>query len=79
MQATKGDVLIVRGRTVGNVERRGEVIDVRGKGGEPPYLVRWEADGHEGLVYPGPDCSVEPGKKPAKKSPKKPAAKKSKK
>jgi hypothetical protein len=77
MQATKGDVLIVHGRTVGNVDRRGEVVDVRGQNGEPPYVVRWEADGHEGLVFPGPDCHIEAtAKKP--KSAKKPAAKKSK-
>jgi hypothetical protein len=74
MQATKGDVLIVHGRTVGNVDRRGEVIAVRGKGGEPPYLVRWEPDGHEGLVFPGPDCHIEAAPKA-----KKPAAKKAKK
>jgi len=77
MQATKGDVLIVHGRSVGNVDRRGEVIDVRGKGGEPPYLVRWEPDGHEGLVFPGPDCHIEAGVKP--KAAKKPASKKGKK
>jgi len=80
MQATKGDVLIVHGRTVGNVDRRGEVIDVRGQSGQPPYLVRWEADGHEGLVFPGPDCHIEaaaPAKAPkaAKKSPAKKAKK----
>jgi len=75
MQATKGDLLIVHGRTVGNVDRRGEVIDVRGQGGQPPYLVRWEPDGHEGLVFPGPDCEIEAGPRAAKK----PAAKKSKK
>ena len=73
MQATKGDVLIVHGRTVGNVDRRGEVVDVRGPDGQPPYLVRWEPDGHEGLVFPGPDCHIEAtkatgAKKPAKKS-----------
>jgi len=78
MQATKGDVLIVHGRTVGNVDRRGEVIDVRGKGGEPPYLVRWEPDGHEGLVFPGPDCHIEAGTAPKAKT-KKPSEKKSKK
>lgn len=77
MQATKGDVLIVHGRTVGNMDRRGEVIDVRGKGGQPPYLVRWEPDGHEGLVFPGPDCHIETAA-PAPKA-KKPAGKKSKK
>jgi len=76
MQATKGDVLIVHGRAVGNVDRRGEVIDVRGKGGEPPYLVRWEPDGHEGLVFPGPDCHIEAAAAPKAK---KPAVKKAKK
>jgi hypothetical protein len=29
------------------------VLEVRGTNGEPPYLVRW-ADGHTGLMYPGP-------------------------
>ena len=76
MQAAKGDLLIVHGRTVGNVDRRGEVIDVRGQGGQPPYLVRWEPDGHEGLVFPGPDCHIETAAKPKAK---KPAAKKTKK
>ena len=45
--------------------------------GTPPYVVRWEADGHEGLVFPGPDCHIEAAarlktaKKPASKKPKK--------
>ena len=29
------------------------MLEVRGKDGQPPYLVRW-ADGHTGLMYPGP-------------------------
>jgi len=29
-----------------------------GPGGAPPYLVRRD-DGHEALVFPGPDASVE--------------------
>jgi hypothetical protein len=33
--------------------REGEVIEVRGEDGGPPYVVRW-GDGHEGLLYPGP-------------------------
>jgi hypothetical protein len=60
MHATKGDHLIVHGRSVGGAERSGEVVDVRGPDGQPPYLVRWEPDGHEGLVFPGPDCQIEP-------------------
>jgi hypothetical protein len=34
------------------------VLEVRGLEGEPPYMVRF-SDGHESLVYPGPDCIVE--------------------
>ncbi|MER6851575.1 DUF1918 domain-containing protein [Streptomyces flaveolus] len=36
----------------------GEIIEVRGPNGEPPYVVRFP-DGHETLVYPGPDCVIE--------------------
>ena len=57
MRAQVGDQLLVEGRTTGSPQQRGEVIEVRGEDGGPPYLVRW-ADGHEGLVYPGPDAHV---------------------
>ncbi len=43
-------------------DRTGEITEVRGANGEPPYLVHFE-DGHEGLVYPGPDTVVEHSKK----------------
>jgi Domain of unknown function (DUF1918) len=59
MQLTVGDHIVVRGRRVGETGRRGTVVDVRGQGGLPPYLIRWDADGHEGLIYPGPDTVVE--------------------
>lgn len=58
MRAEVGDLLHVRGRTVGTQERQGEVIEVRGEDGAPPYMVRF-ADGHESLVFPGTDCVVE--------------------
>ena len=58
MRAEIGDRLHVRGRTVGTSEREAEVLEVRGENGSPPYLVRF-ADGHESLVFPGPDCVVE--------------------
>jgi len=45
-------------RSIGMNDRKGEIVEVRGADGEPPYLVRFE-DGHSGLVYPGPDCVVE--------------------
>jgi hypothetical protein len=57
MHAGVGDELLVHGRKVGDADRRGKIIEVRGKDGGPPYLVRY-TDGHEGLVFPGPDCQV---------------------
>lgn len=59
MRATVGDRLHVHSRTVGMDDRQGEIIEVRGPDGEPPYVVRF-GDGHESLVFPGPDCLVEP-------------------
>ena len=61
MRATIGDRIHVHGRTVGSKDRYGEIIEVRGADGAPPYVVRFP-DGHENLFYPGPDCIVEPRK-----------------
>ncbi|MFJ1757019.1 DUF1918 domain-containing protein [Kitasatospora sp. NPDC088134] len=58
MNATVGDHVHMFSRSVGMIDRRGEIVEVRGADGEPPYLVRFE-DGHRALVYPGPDCLVE--------------------
>jgi hypothetical protein len=58
MQAIVGDRLHVHSNAVGVTDRIGEILEVRGSEGQPPYLVRFP-DGHESLVYPGPDCIVE--------------------
>jgi hypothetical protein len=60
MRATVGDQLHVHGRTVGEQDHVGQIVEVRGQEGEPPYLVRYP-DGHETLVFPGPDAVVESG------------------
>jgi hypothetical protein len=39
--------------------RDGEVLEVHGTDGGPPFLVRWSDTGHESLVFPGPDATVE--------------------
>lgn len=57
MKAAVGDRLVVKSTHVDGPVRDGEVIEVRGADGEPPFLVRW-SDGHEGLFYPGPDADV---------------------
>jgi hypothetical protein len=59
MRATVGDQLHVHGRTVGEHDHLGKIVEVRGSDGEPPYLVRYP-DGHESLVFPGPDAVIEP-------------------
>jgi len=58
MQAAIGDRLHIRGNCVGHPDKCGEIVEVHGKAGEPPYLVRFD-DGHTGLVFPGPDAVVE--------------------
>ncbi len=63
MHATVGDRLHVHSRTVGTPDETSEIIEVRGPDGEPPYLVR-HPDGHEGLVFPGADATVEHTPKP---------------
>ena len=57
MHAVVGDTIAVPGRHVGESGRLGQVLEVRGQDGRPPYRVRW-ADGHEALCYPGPETRI---------------------
>ena len=57
MKAAVGDRLVVNAAHVDGPQRAGEIIEVRGHDGAPPYRVRW-SDGHEGLVFPGPDATI---------------------
>ena len=59
MHANVGDCLHEHSNCVGQPDKTGEIIEVHGKSGEPPYLVRF-GDGHTCLVFPGPDAVVEP-------------------
>jgi hypothetical protein len=59
MQANVGDYLLVESNSAEQHRREGEIIEVHGDDGSPPYLVRW-SDGHEGLTFPGPDAHVRP-------------------
>jgi hypothetical protein len=59
MQASVGDRIVVRGHNVGDPDKDGEIIEVHGEDGNPPFLVRWSTDGHEGLFFPGSDAVVE--------------------
>jgi uncharacterized protein DUF1918 len=59
VKAKVGDRLVEEGAHVGDHRRVGVITEVRHPDGSPPYLVRWLDNGHEGLVYPGPDARVE--------------------
>ncbi|QIK74355.1 DUF1918 domain-containing protein [Nocardioides piscis] len=60
MHAQVGDTLVAESNRTGTAAKRGEIVEVRGEDGAPPYVVKWN-DGHEGLVYPGADAHVLPG------------------
>jgi hypothetical protein len=70
MEATVGDRLHVHGNTVGQPDKIGEIVEIRGAAGSPPYQVRFD-DGHTCLVFPGPDAVVEPVAKARKAAPRK--------
>lgn len=57
MKANVGDQLVTESNKVDAPRGQAEILEVRGADGAPPYVVRW-ADGHEGLVFPGPDAHV---------------------
>lgn len=60
MKAHPGDKLTISGHRVGEPHRIGRIEEVRGPDGSPPYKVRWADSDHATLLFPGPDCSIEP-------------------
>jgi len=62
MEAVIGDKICIHGNVVGHADRNGEIIEVHGDKGEPPYVVRFE-DGRTRLVYPGPDAVIVPAQR----------------
>jgi hypothetical protein len=63
MKAVIGDEIVVDGPHLGDLPKKGEVLEVAHVGGVVHYRVRWD-DGHEGLFYPGSDAhSLHPGQR----------------
>jgi hypothetical protein len=58
VRATVGDRVHFEANVVGKQEHSAVVVEARGENGGPPYVVRHD-DGHETLVFPGPDAWVE--------------------
>ncbi|MER7369911.1 DUF1918 domain-containing protein [Nonomuraea wenchangensis] len=61
MRASVGDRLVVEGTYGGELRKEGIIVRVEHDDGSPPYIVRWLEDGHETLVFPGPDARVVAG------------------
>src|SRR5262249_17189191 len=58
MRAAVGDWLHMDGPAEGQPQRAGQIVEVRGACGGPPYLVRFR-DGRTSLVIPGPGAVIE--------------------
>jgi hypothetical protein len=56
MRANVGDLLVVPG----SESRSGLVIRVLGPDGAPPYVIKWQSDGHIAMVTPGPYSRIVP-------------------
>jgi CBS domain-containing protein len=61
MRAAVGDRIVIRGHRIGEPSRSGEILEVRGLHGTPPYVVRWGDTEHETIFFPGPDADLHPG------------------
>ena len=58
-RAKPGDRLVIRAHHQGEPERDAEILEVLGADGGPPFLVRWQDNGHESHYYPSSDAHVE--------------------
>lgn len=59
VKAHVGDRVVVRSRHVGGPVRAGEIVEVWGDHGTPPYVVRWNHDVRTRLFFPGSDATCE--------------------
>ena len=57
MKAQVGDRLVIHPTHMNEPIRQGEILEVHGTEGGPPYLVRWD-DGHRSLSFPGVGAQV---------------------
>ena len=58
MHGSVHDRITVLSPLVGEPNRDGEILEVRGADGAPPYLVRWSDTGHEAVFFPMSDAVI---------------------
>jgi hypothetical protein len=59
MKAHIGDQVVVKGHRIGQPDRKGEVLEIRGPDSSGPFLVRWDDSGHTTLLFPSTDAEIE--------------------
>jgi hypothetical protein len=59
MNACVGDQIRIRGHRLGDPDRCGQIVETRGSGGTPPFVVRWDDSDHDVLFFPGSDAVVD--------------------
>jgi Domain of unknown function (DUF1918) len=59
MNANVGDHLVLRGHGSHGDDLRGEIVDIVGERGSPPYVVRWP-NGYSTLFIASPDAYIDP-------------------
>ena len=59
MQAAVGDRILIHSQHVDGPVRDGEILEVHGPDGLPPYVVKWSDTGHTSLFFPGGDATVQ--------------------
>ena len=58
MKAAVGDQIVVESTHLDEPRRVGTIVALHHEDGSPPYVVRWEGQEHETLVFPGPDARI---------------------
>lgn len=56
--AQPGDVVVIHSNRVGQKDREGTIVEVKGTSDAPAYRVRWSDDEHESLLFPSSDAEV---------------------
>jgi hypothetical protein len=59
LRASAGDRLVIKGHRLGEPSRDGEILEVLGDDGSPPFRIRWSDSGREVVLFPGLDAVVD--------------------
>jgi hypothetical protein len=59
MHVSAGDLLVIKAQHTGEPDVHMEVLETHGADGAPPWRVRWGTEGHEALLFPGPEATIE--------------------